>query len=135
MFINQTKSVMSNAIKRYALENEVNTNESQLLIFTKDDEGTPSYKVLKKYAPYKEVTFSEILNKKIDFLQREAIATPFIQQSIMRLSKEQNVSPTEINVMIHLTGDKDVKLFLYVGHKLIKELTFEYIFGEEENKQ
>lgn len=134
MYVKQTKDVMISAIKRYAEKNEVSNTDSQLIIFTDDNDNMiPKYKVLKQFKPLYEVTFNELLNKKIDFLQREAIITPFIQRSIGRLAKENDVSPESIVVMIHSKDNlvKDINLFLYVNHQPIKEITIDSILGEE----
>ena len=134
MYIQQTKDVMISAIKRYAEKNEVSNSESQLIIFTDDNENMmPKYKVLKQFKPVCEVTFNELLNKKIDFLQREAMITPFIQRSIGRMAKENDVNPKDIVVMIHSKNNlvNDINLFLYVNHQPIKEITIDSILGEE----
>ena len=43
----QTKKIMKDAIARYALENEVNKERIQLLIYTDNPDLEPRYKVLK----------------------------------------------------------------------------------------
>jgi len=131
--VTQTKTLMRNAIKRYAKENDTANSKSQILICSDDAECIPSYKVLTDYKPQKEVTFNDLLNVKVDFLGREFIATTFIKNCIKRLTKENSCSPNEINVIIYGNEDDlgEIKVYLFVKNKPIKPLSFDYIFGED----
>lgn len=131
--VTQTKTMMRNAIMRYANENETANSKSQILICSEDAECIPSYKILADYKPQKSVTFSDLLNVKIDFLGREIIATLFIKNCIKRLTRENDCSPHDINVVIYGKDDdlKDINVYLFVKNKPIKPLTFDYIFGED----
>ena len=131
--VTQTKSLMRNAIIRYANENKTPNSESQILICSDDAECLPTYKVMADFKPQKNVTFSDLLNVKVDFLGREFIATTFIKNCIKRLTKENNCNPTDINVVIYSNDDEvnEIRLYLFVKNKPIKPLTFDYIFGED----
>ena len=131
--ITQTKDVMRNAIIRFAEENEIDNTESQIMICSDDPECLPSYKVLKSYKPQKDITFKELLNVKVDFLGREIIATPFIKNCIKRLTKENSCTYKDINVVVYSKDQecKNIKMYLFVNHKPTKELTFDYLFGED----
>ena len=125
----QTKDILRNAIKNFALENEVGNKQSQILIFTEDiEECIPRYKVLKDNKAIKEVSFNELLNVKIDFLGREMIATPFMAKTIRRLSMEQNITPDQVKVLIWSKGESDVSIYFFANKEPIKEITFDYIF-------
>jgi hypothetical protein len=122
---------MKNAIKRYALENEVVESRIQLLIYTDNPELEPKYKVLLDNKVLKEVTFNEILNVKLDFLGREFLATPFITNTIKKLMRESNCKYKEVNVLAYLRGKvEDINLFFFVGMKPTNPITFKYLFNE-----
>jgi hypothetical protein len=127
----QTRNIMAKAIKNFADEGKVDNTEIQILISTDDEENcTPKYQVLKKNKPFKEITFNDILNVKVDFLGREMIASPFIANTIKRLAKEQECVNLDINVLIYTHDSKAEDILLYVFKKTepLKKLTFEYLF-------
>ena len=127
--VSQTKKIMLNAIKNFAEKDGVNQNEVQFLINTIDTQScTPRYEYMKKHLKQREVNFNEILDVKVDFLGREMIASPFIANTIRRLSKETECSPADVNVLIYSLGGEDVSLFFFKDKEPIKALTFDYIF-------
>ena len=127
----QTKKIMKDAIARFALENEVNKERIQLLIYTDNPDLEPRYKVLKDNKELKQVSFNELLNVKLDFLGREILATPFITATIKRLMRESNCEWKEVNVLIYQTDKNDeVNLFFFIGTNPKKPITFSYLFNE-----
>lgn len=132
--IQQVKNVMSGAILRFSDEFQNSPKSVQLLIYSEDLEGNPSYKVLNQYKPIKKITFNEILGVKIDFLMREAIATPFLKNAIVRLSKEIGATTKDVNIMIQSADEKaeNLLLHLYNDKKFVKQISFAHIFGEED---
>ena len=127
--ISQTRKIMLNAIKSFAKKDSVPQTEAQFLISTEDIESCiPKYLYMLKHFPQRFVNFNEILGVKIDFLGRELVAQPFIARTIKRLSKEEEISPLKVKVLIYSKGEDDVSLYFFADKKPIKELTFDYIF-------
>ena len=131
--VTQTKNVMINAIKRYAEINETENTKTQILICTDNPECLPTYKICKNFKPINEVSFNELLNKKIDFLGREQIATPFIKNCLKRITNEQKCNYDHVNVLIYGKNNEvdDVDICLFIETKPVKHLTLDYIFGED----
>ena len=128
--VNQTKKTMSTCISNFAKEYDKNNLEVQLLIKS-DYEFIPSYYLLINNKNEKQITFNEILNVKIDFLGREMRGKPFISNTLRKLSKEQNCSPSEMNILIYNRNKKeDVSLYFFIDTKPIKAISFDYIFEE-----
>lgn len=129
--VTQTKNIMANAIKNFAKESNLDIKEVQFLISTDDEKScTPKYRFLIKHKPQREVSFNEILNVKVDFLGREMIASPFIANTIRRLSKENECSTLDVNVLIY-SQDPDVKevlMYCFNKEQAIKPITFDYLF-------
>jgi len=127
----ETKSVMKKALLRFSKERGISPKDNQLLICG-GPEGVPHYKYMRGYTPENELTFNEILGVTFDFKSREALATPFMQNAIMRLSNEKNISPEDIQIMIFTSSEKckDVNLFAYTNGKKIQPVTFEWLFSE-----
>lgn len=131
---NQTKNIMSKAIDNYANENNVENYQTQLMINSDENSDVPTYKLLIKNKIKQELTFNEILNVKIDFLGREQIATPFIANTLKRLSKEQNCDLKDVNVLIYKIKDNEnINLYVFQKSKPIKAITLDYIFENNLN--
>lgn len=132
--INMTKTTIQNGLLNFAKELGSSPKDVQLVISAKDTDGLPKYSVLSKYKHVKEVTFKQILNKKIDMLNREAVAEPFLQKALQNISKQSNIDLMKLKVMIISTDQKadNLKYFIYDDFKLVKEITIEHIFGEED---
>ena len=127
----ETKSVMKRALLRFSKNNGISAPDNQLLICG-GEEGLPSYKYMRNYKPENDLTFNEILGVTFDFKSREALATPFMQNAIMRLSEEKSISPTDIQIMIFTNSEKckDINLFAYSNGKKIQPVSFEWLFKE-----
>ena len=127
----ETKSVMKKALLRFSKNNGISATDNQLLICG-GEEGVPSYKYMRNYKPENTLSFNEILGVTFDFKSREALATPFMQNAIMRLSEEKSISPTDIQIMIFTKSEKcrDINLFAYTNGKKIQPVTFEWLFKE-----
>ena len=90
----------------------------QFLISTDDNNScTPKYQFLIKHKPQRQVSFNEILNVKVDFLGREMIASPFIANTIRRLSKENECSTLDVNVLIYAKNSNVDDVLMYVFNK------------------
>lgn len=123
---------MRNGIVRFAEAAGVPPTQSQLMIFTKSGEVMPSYKsVLYSKGAVREVSFNEILGVKVDLLNREAIAAPFIAKSMARYADELGVPPTKIFIMVLVVNDKqDIRLALYKGKEYQRPLQLSEVLGQ-----
>ena len=132
MIVAQTKKIMRKAIDRYAEIYEVDKSKVQLMIRPRNNEFAPTYDICKDYKQVEEVTFAQILNVRMDFLGREMIATPFIKNSLIRMSKETQTNWKDINVIIYYNNTKDdILMYLFTNKQPNKVITFEYLFGED----
>ena len=133
--IKQTKTIMQNAITNFAKKNGVENKDSQVLIYPSNAELEPKYKVCTNWKPINEVSFNELLNVKVDFLGREFIAGSFIKSTFGKIIREQKcLDYQDVNVIVYSssnnTKETDIKLHLFVNMKPVKEITFDYLFGE-----
>ncbi len=133
--IKQTKTIMQNAITNFAKKNGVVNKDSQVLIYPSNAELEPKYKVCTNWKPINEVSFNELLNVKVDFLGREFIAGSFIKSTFGKIIREQKcLDYKDVNVIVYSssnnTKETDIKLHLFVNMKPVKEITFDYLFGE-----
>lgn len=114
------EKIMRNGILRFAELGGVSQWQSQIIIASSDERGTPAYRsALQGHQP-KAVTFNEILNVKFDLLNREAIASPFIQQSLLRFAQEMGIDVTRVFVIAYLRKNHSIGLTLYNGAQAVR---------------
>ena len=128
------EKVMRNGIASFAKQAGAPLQHSQLMIFCKDENAVPCYKSL-IFNPQinREVTFNEILGVKVDLLNREGIAAPFIQSALLRYGQELMVSPTQVRIIVFV--DERVRLHLYNGATAIKPLSLDEVLGQPINSK
>lgn len=122
--VNTFNNIVYKACERYGKEEGVEATKMQVL-FKLDDEGEVEYSILKNYTPFKDVTFNEILNVRIDFRMYSQIVPPFIQNTILTYGEKLEANPNELMVMCVVTGVNKVVLFLYKDKKPIEEIILE----------
>ncbi len=96
------------------------TDLTQIRVYL-DEQQTVKYDVCLNWKPEKEVRFKEILNVKLDLLQREALSTPIFKDSVLMFAEKYNVEPTSISVFIFLKTK--VGLCVFNGTKHEETLT------------
>lgn len=122
---------MRNGIVRFAKEAKVAHANSQLMIFMKQGEEMPCYKSLLQGKQAREVSFNEILGVRIDLLNREAIAAPFIGNSMRRFAAELETPPNNVYVLCWLSfNGQKLHLGLYKGAQFIRELELSDVLGQ-----
>lgn len=122
--VEKFNEIVYKACERYGKEEGLETNKVQVLFFL-DDEGEVAYKILKEYRPWKQVTFLEILNVKIDFKLYSVMVPPFIQNTLIAYSEKLETNAQDLFVMCVVKGENKVGLFLYKDKKPIEEINLE----------
>jgi len=129
MLKKMTENVMVNACIHFANTAGVDVGESQLMIFAKDDEAQPHYKSLIRGKEPREVTFNEILNTKVDLLNREALSTPTIRECLRVFAEELKATPRDVKIVIY-TDKKKAGLALYNRGQMVRPVSLDEIFKE-----
>jgi hypothetical protein len=117
-----TTKIMTGGIEKYSKNYGLETKQVQIRISKNLEKGALKYEICKSWNPQEEVSFKDILNKKIDILGYEAMATPFLIKSIELYEKEFDVSQENISVILFLNGKK-INLAVYDKIKNIKLVT------------
>jgi len=133
--VKQTKKIMQKAIVNFAEKNGVENKDSQVLIYPSGSDLEPKYKVCTHWKPTSEVSFNELLNVKVDFLGREFIAGNFIKNTFNRIIREEKCKDyKDVNVIVFSSSndvkETDIKLHLFLNMKPVREITFDYLFGD-----
>lgn len=128
------EKVMRNGIASFAKQANETIQCSQLMIFCKDETAVPCYKSLICNKPSREVAFNEILGVKVDLLNREGIAAPFIQSSLLRYANELGVLPTQVRIVVFCDHrDNSVHLYLYNGATAVKPISLDEVLSQPKN--
>lgn len=85
----KVKKIMLNGIRKYAILQNTNPQDTQIKI-TKKGKGQLLYEICKEFKPQYEVSFLDILDKKLDVLQFERLATPYLEMSITHFEDMYN---------------------------------------------
>lgn len=123
--VNTVSKVMRKAFSHFSEKVGVKPEQIQILISASDDEGTPEYQLMQDFKPVRKVKFSEILDVKLDLMNREALATPYLKESLLKFAKELDCPVTEVNVMIYNKEDCEPILCLYKAKQEIRQLEWE----------
>jgi len=91
-------------------------------------------------------TILQVLNTKIPFGMYVMLAPPFINKALRRHADTLGIShdkiscmcvPIEVEMKANVYGvvkiKKDIRLFLYNGNDLVREIEFEELFNEEDS--
>ena len=120
------KKIMVTGITKYAKIYSVSDADVQIKV-TNNENGTVNFTMCKSYKPVEDVSFLQIMDKKMDLLQYEAIATPYMKQSLINYAKETNDELSNVCSFIVKIKDKLVILY-YNGYKLGRHVTLrEYL--------
>jgi hypothetical protein len=121
IIVDKFNEIIYKACERYSKEEGLDGNKMQVL-FSLDDEGEVKYSLLKEYRPFKEVTFNQILNVKIDFRGYSMIVPPFIKDTINKYSEKLTTSAQNLFVMCVIKRENEIALFLYNDKKPVEEI-------------
>ena len=144
----QIKKVLSNGIIKFAKDAGLEPSEVQLVITAKNNnEVSPKYMRYHNYKPYKrvldgidtaEVTFLEVLHKKLDMFQKELVAAPYLTSKLKEEAEKIGCDPTDIHIMIYTNDNKGAEPLIVInqfteeGVNEIRHITLVELFSEEE---
>lgn len=141
MIANQVEKIMRSAIKRFSENDNVKCNNVQIMIHTRNDELNAEYFSMINGVPkvdengeIEPLDFNkDILNTKMDFLQREHLANSFLKNYFLETSKEFSIEPKNIYFMIHSkdTEAKDIGVTLFDTNNKVKDLTLNDMFDKD----
>lgn len=117
------KKIMMTGLNKYAKKFNQSPDKVQIKVSI-TDEGQVKYEMCNDFNSEETVTFLEIMDKKIDFLGYEQLATPFLGQCLITFSEEVNASPLETNAFI-LKHKEQIVLCYYIGNKFVKDVSLQ----------
>jgi hypothetical protein len=132
----ETKKIMRNAILSYAEKGMASVKNTQIKIFTEDEECNPKYRILNSFKDINnEISLKQLmLVPKVDFtgkgMKANLFVEPQIKNILKRLSKEQQKESEKVSVIVATNDDEcnDLRLILCIEEKPLKLIGFKEIF-------
>ena len=119
---------MLGGICKYANLYRAEEKEVQIRV-TKDQNSGLNYEICQGWQPKEMVTFKDILNKKIDILGYEQLATPFLIKSIDLYKKEFSLEDEKTSIFLFNRNNK-VGLAVFEEKKNLKLITLSKHFEQ-----
>lgn len=110
------KKIMMTGINKYAKVYDVEPKNIQILV--KDDpDGSVTFTICKEFKVQEEVTFLQIMDKKMDIFQYESLASPYLKKSLEMYSQDTNDVLTNVCCFIMMPVENQIGLAFYNGYK------------------
>jgi len=123
------KKIMNTGINKYAKAYGVPSNEVQIKV-TNDPNGTVIYAMCKNFKEVEDVSFLQIMDKKMDIFQYEALANPFLKKSLELFAKDSNDDIINVCVFILQVNNNNIGLSFYNKYKNAKNISLGKHLGE-----
>lgn len=123
-----TSKIMLGGICKYANIYQTQEKEVQIRV-TKDQSNGLNYEICQEWQPKEQVTFKDILNKKIDILGYEQLATPFLIKSLDLYQKEFGTEEEKLSIFLFNRNDK-VGIAVFEEKKNLKLITLSKHFEQ-----
>lgn len=94
-----TNKIMLGGINNYANKFNVQENDVQIRLTNLDGENI-KYEICNKWQPVEAITFKDILNKKMDILGYEQLATPVLKKSVLLYHEELNIDLNDLSLFL-----------------------------------
>ncbi len=116
------KKIMTTGITKYAKAYGVPANEVQIKV-TNNPNGTVIYTMCKQFKAVEEVSFLQIMDKKMDLFQYEALASPVMKQSLEIYAKDTEDDVQNVCSFIMQVNGNNIGIAFYNGYKNGKNVT------------
>lgn len=123
------KKIMNTGINKYSKAYEVPSSQVQIKV-TNDPNGTVIYTICKDFKEVEEVSFLQIMDKKMDIFQYESLANPFLKKSLELHSKSTNDDLQNVCSFIMQVNGNNIGLAFYNGYKNSRNISLGKHLGE-----
>lgn len=122
------KKIMTTGIVKYAKAYEVPADKVQIKV-TNNPDGTVFYTICNNFKEIERVSFLQIMDKKMDIFQYEALANPFLKKSLELYAKDTNDDVLNVCSFI-MQVNNNIGLAFYNGYKNGKNISLAKHLGE-----
>ena len=93
------KKIMMTGINKYAKLNDTSNENIQIKV-TDDVNGNVFYTICKDFKKVEQVTFLNILDKRMDFFGYEGLASPFLKKALAIFATDTGCDVSQVNCFI-----------------------------------
>lgn len=122
------KKIMTTGIVKYAKAYGVPADKVQIKI-TNNPDGTVFYTMCNNFKEVEKVGFLQIMDKKMDIFQYEALANPFLKKSLELYANDTNDDLSNVCSFI-MQVNNNIGLAFYNGYKNGKNISLAKHLGE-----
>ena len=122
------KKIMTTGITKYAKAYNVPAEKVQIKV-TNDPNGTVFYTMCNDFKEVDRVSFLQIMDKRMDIFQYEALANPFLKKSLELYAKDTNDDVLNVCSFI-MQVNNNIGLAFYNGYKNGKNISLAKHLGE-----
>jgi len=123
------KKIMTTGIVKYAKAYEVPADKVQIKV-TNNPDGTVFYTMCNNFKEVERVSFLQIMDKKMDIFQYEALANPFLKKSLELYANDTNDDVLNVCSFIMQVNNNNIGLAFYNGYKNGKNISLGKHLGE-----
>jgi len=123
------KKIMTTGITKYAKAYNVPPEQVQIKV-TNDPNGTVFYTMCNNFKAIENVSFLQIMDKKMDIFQYEALANPFLKKSLELYANDTNDDVLNVCSFIMKVNTNNIGLSFYNGYKNGKNISLGKHLGE-----
>tara|TARA_R110000850_G_scaffold199964_3_gene326105 strand:+ start:1540 stop:1932 length:393 start_codon:yes stop_codon:yes gene_type:complete len=105
MITGVVNKIIVGGIQSFAKKLESTNDTTQLRVYFNKDQQV-MYDACVNWQPKETVSFKQILNKKLDLLGYEQMATPIFDKSLRKFSEEKNIKLEDTSVFIFWQNKK-----------------------------
>lgn len=123
------KKIMLTGINKYSKKYEVNSKRVQILIKDLPD-GEVSFEICVDFKVKEQVSFLQIMDKKMDIFQYEALASPYLKKSLELYANQTEDVLTNVCCFIMSPFENQIGLAFYNGYKNGKNVSLSKFLEE-----
>ena len=123
------KKIMTTGINKYAKAYDVPADRVQIKV-TNDPNGTVFYTMCNNFKEVERVSFLQIMDKRMDIFQYEALANPFLKKSLGLYANDTNDDVLNVCSFIMKVNNNNIGLAFYNGYKNGKSISLGKHLGE-----
>ena len=122
------KKIMNTGITKFAKAYNVEPEQVQIKV-TNDPNGTVFYTMCNNFKAIENVSFLQIMDKKMDIFQYEALANPFLKKSLELYANDTDDDILNVCSFI-MKFNNNIGLSFYNGYKNGKNISLGKHLGE-----
>lgn len=131
MIFEKTRDIMSKGINRFAEQYGTENTNVQIRITADDSEtkGGLKYTMCQEWQPKEDVTFLQIMGRKIDLLGYEYLSAPFMRKSVEKFAADHDSTLENTSAFLSVYKDT-IAVSVFKDTECVRSLLLEKHFAE-----